>query len=288
MPIFCSAIDWRETPQPPPLPATHPALIRDLCDVHTEESIYIWHKLVWDGMSDLDPRQCGTASEGGYPDWWANAEYTDLDHIFPPQMTTSTYKGHTFQDGWIRWGLENSIAPGQPFLLRIDEPHPSWSGDGELEWTYELIRKTHRTPGASLRAWEGLLKKVHKHCDRLLERQALLRKLQDTDISSLSLKSEHYCVYDDSFLSEPEGLRVSLCSAHHLFWTELRKDTLFPYPIISGEDPEGDFARAFRNLLKNVQKYRPAINLSAVIALAAGRAGITRWERLTWDLFDPV
>src|SRR6185436_16404354 len=294
-PLTWKELTWEEEkaafePDFPPLPAANPAWLTPLCNAYTEKAIYLWHKLVYDGTSDLDHEECGTAEIGGIPTWWAKEGDHSLDTIFSPQWTHTTHGGHEFRDQWLRWGLENGIAPGQPFLVRIGKPHYStdYYGEVDCEWDVEVVRVMPSTPARALRSLARVMKRIEAYFELFLRRKNRLRDLQDTDASALSLKTEPYFTeyyYDD--MAMPNGLRVILCSAHHSMWgNSKRGGERWPAHLVSGEDKEADFGRAFRDLLKNIKRYRPGIDLTKVIELARERAGLTRWEHLGFNIND--
>lgn len=273
-------------PEPPPLLAAAPAWLPPLCDAYTEKEVYLWHKLTYDGRGDLDPQTCGEDSLGGRPEWFLQEDDTSLDTILSPEGTYANYGGHEFRDQWIRWALQEGLAPGQPFLVRIGQPHYSkdYYGECDVEWDVEVVRAMPRTPKQAVRAWDAILRSVRRYYDLFLKRRERLLLLQDTDTSVWSLVDEPYFArgtgHDD--IDMPGGLRVFLCSKHSSMWGESK--SAWPTRLISGDDDDGDFRKACRNLLRNIQKHRPRINLADVFPLLKGRAGITRWEHLVWDL----
>jgi len=265
-----------ENPGPPPLPVNmlHPMAIPPLCDAFAEKSIYIWFRLVYDGTSDLDPEECGTDEIGGAPQWWVDEDDHSLDTIFSPTWTHTTHDGHEFPDKWLRWALEEGIAPGQPFLVCIKEPRYTrdYYGEYDVEYDVDIVRVMPRTPTQALRAWSRVLEKIHRYYDAFIEASEKLRALQDTDVSALSLATET-CGFGT--------FRIYLCSKHST-WGQSRP---WVARLTSGDDKDGDYRKAFLDLLRNTKRYRPGINLEAVLALAdPERIRISRWEHLNLSL----
>lgn len=281
-------------PREPPLPAVNPAWLTPLCDANTEKAIFVWFKLVYDGTSDLDPQECGTDCIGGPPEWTDHEDDLSLGTVMSPAWTHTTVGGHDFPDQWLRWGLENGIAPGQPFLVRIGRPHYYKCSyeyeEYDCEWDVEVVRTMPRSQRQALRAWAAVLPNIQRYYALFLERRDRLRHLQDTDVAAFSLQAEHYNsqgYYDE--MSPPSGLRLYLCSYHSSMWSLGQlgpRHPRHPHRLVSGEDKNGDYEKAFRDLLRNLKKYRPAINLAAVLPLSGGRAKITRWEHLNLSLED--
>lgn len=274
---------------PPPLPAVSPAWLPPLCDANTEEAVYRWHRLVWDGHSDLDPEECGHDAWGGPPEWLLHEDDTSLDTVMSPEWTHTKFEGHDFPDKWLKWALHHGISPGQPFLVRIGKPHYSysyWDNECDVEWDVEVVRVMPKTLASARRSWERILARIRRYYAYFIARRNRLRHLQDTDSSALSLKTESFFAdrYDE--MSPPGGLRIILCSAHSQMWGPSKPSKAWPVHLVSGEDRDGDYQKAFRNLLSNIEKYRPAVDLQAVLALAGGRAKITRWEHLNLNLND--
>lgn len=275
-------------PSEPTLSAVNPMWLPPLCNAGTEDAVYIWYKLVYGGGNDLEPQECGDVQWGGMPNWWDQTEDKSLDSILGPPWTLTKYGSHDFTDQWIRWALENGIAPGQPFLICIGMPqwyrcsyeYDEWDCDQDAQ----LVRALPRTPAQALRAWSRTLDRVRRYYDLYTKKFDRLRFLQDTDLAALTLKTSNYGRYN-------EGLRVTLCSAHNSMWGATKQNYM-DAQLVSGDNDEGKYALAFRNLLKNIKKYRPRISIPAVCNIHRysnhPRVGITRWEMLSNDDFGPA
>ena len=287
-----------EAPEPPRADDGTPAVLGvvpewlpPLCDAYTEDgTIYLWHKLVL-AADDLEPERCGTVDMGRPPEWMAHEDDLSLYYLMGPPHLSVTHDRHSFIETWIRWALEEGLAPGQPFLVRISQPHYSRSYEGEydVDWDVDIVRVMPRTPQQALRAWDRTLKLVVSYRNAWIKRWDRLKRLQIEDTDALCIQTDHYFPsrygYDE--MTPPSGLRVTLCSKHNSMYGQ-SKGRSHPAHLISGEDDEGRYDEAFRDLLKNVQKYYPEIPLVTVLAKSHRRIGLTRYDWLEMDGNDPI
>jgi hypothetical protein len=234
-----------------------PAWIPPLCNVYTKESVYVWYRFIEDAI-DVEPDSCEQDSIGRMPLWMADNEDFDIDII----LNTS------FRDmRWATWAIEHGLAPGQPFLLRIDSPDYSsdyWSGEVDVKWNYAVLRAMPCKPERAARSWERVVRNINAFITARDEYRAKLDTLRRTDTTAYCLKTDSYWPskygYDD--MTPPSGLRIYLCSKHsQLPQQGVKLTTCDAVNLVSGEDDDGKWEVAFERLVVNAEKagFDPAV-----------------------------
>ncbi len=264
MNIFEGLGEFTAVPEPRPEDMTPelegtviPAWIPPLHNVYTKESVYVWYRFIEDAL-DVEPDSCEQDSIGRMPLWMADNEDFDITIILDTR----------FRDmRWATWAIEHGLAPGQPFLLRIDSPDYSsdyWTGEVDVEWNYEFIRAMPCKPERTARSWERVLRNIDAFVKARDEYRAKLDHLRRTDTTAYCLRADSYWPskygYDD--MTPPSGLSIYLCSKHqelpnpkpklHLSWA---------VNLVSGEDDDGKWEVAFERLVENAEKagFDPAV-----------------------------
>lgn len=214
---------------------------------------YLWYRLVYDGL-DLAIEACnhdfiGTISDA--LDHEINDNGTDI--IMPDRRWSSDVGGDT----WLRFGLENGIAPGVPFCVRVSEPSysKSWTDCGyeyDMDIDWEVVHVAPCRNPAHL--WDKTLKWIQDARAYVRERRRKLAELQRTDRAAMAIRREWY--FSDGYYDEmsmPHGVRLTLGSLH----THLDRK---PQPgwglhgFTSGESKDGVYEEAFANLRQNLVK----------------------------------
>lgn len=160
--------------------------IPPMCDVYTSKAIYVWHKLV--GRVCLDTEECGHYSVGRLPAW----RYWDESYSVHDMLTADT---SSYEEVYIHWALEHGVAPGQPFLLRINEPEYTRCGgyDGydefDVDWSYEFIRAVPWSRDKALRSWAAFTSNLEKYYEVQEAKSRRVNAFQIQNVKGLRL---HY------------------------------------------------------------------------------------------------
>lgn len=250
-----------------PVASVNPFWIPPCCDIYTEDGMmYVWYRLVLCG-GDLSPESCSLDSRGRIPKWSESGDM-DLEEILGVEWHLG--------ERWLRWALEQGVAPGQPFLVRIAEPryyrcsyeYDEW----DCEWDAEVVRVMPRRPDQSLRAWTRALQEAQRYRVFRDEQARKLMHRRITNHRAFVIQTDHY--YAHGYYDEipPDGIIVRLCSKNAKDYS--------PYPLAEGRDNDGRYEVAFRDLLKQVQKQYPQIPIEAVLDVNTRRIGLTRYELL--------
>ena len=233
-----------------------PWLIPPFCDIYTESTIYIWARLV-DGGNDLK-LEAYSADFLGRPPEWTMYDELDIESI------TGVYRDV------FDWGLQEGLAPGQPFVLEIEPTKytaPSYEGEVDSWNDWAIVHRLPRRPEQAARAWIRAQKNIREFHVFQKESQEKLRRLQIEDTANLFLKTEEKRWISNGYQElSPPGVSVSLCSRH---WR-------LPQPgdpvgsighgqaIAWGSNDAGSKELAFMDLLKNAQERCPGIDLQAI------------------------
>lgn len=163
----------------------------------------------------------------------------------------------------LTWLIAQGIAPNQPFLVHLETPHWYKSGGYEYpeEWDCEydwwIAHVAPLPPSVVLERWARALRYEKSDREYMKRRWSELEYLQRTDVKSMYIKSESYFArgqssYDD--MEMPRGFRYTLCSE-----AALPKETRSFAQLVSGESDEGDYDRAFTQLVENAKKKLPGL-----------------------------
>lgn len=231
-----------------------PALIPPFCDIYTREAIYVWVRLV-DNGHDLAFEECGNDSLGRVPEW-ARGDFDVKD-------VTGMYRG------LVDWGLQEGLAPGQPFVLEVHATQGSTDYYGEYDsWNdWGVVHRLPRRPEQAVRAWTRALKNIEEYVAAEKAAAEKLRRLQVEDASAFILRVQDKRWTDNGYQElSPPGLEISLCSRH---WRlpvpgEPLGPISFAHAIVWGSSDIGSRELAFMDLIRNIRKRYPDLDIQAV------------------------
>lgn len=140
-------------PRPDPL-HWHPD-IQAGRSVYLESIAYLWCRLEPGSFGDLALVEVDQKPPSKH--WITDAD--GADSLFPaPWMKQDGPSGYSYPMGRAQWGLEHSIAPGQPFLVKVWPPYYS-SGmtdcgvEYDVDWKAEIIQIAGWPTSRVARAW---------------------------------------------------------------------------------------------------------------------------------------
>lgn len=203
---------WSELDSEKPVPPGPDPIIRvedipPLQDVYCPRVVFRWFRLVVEG-SQLEFEDCSDdLVRFGTP--WFMDEF-DIESVL----------GIGRDGESINWGLKNGVAPGQPFLLRIPQPHCSqtYYGEYDEEWDYELVRVLPKKPLSAAKSWQVAMARIEqnnlRHANFLeAEHARALRSPKTWKIDSWYYDNEgESCVALTLISSLPNHAAVNLAS----------------------------------------------------------------------------
>ncbi len=222
------------------------------------------------------------ASIPTYPEpSWVAKEDSSLSEILDNQLNYNEY-------AWIKWGIENGISPGQPFLIgfsksiwsRCSYEYDEWDAD----YPWELIRVLPNNPVSAGRSWDRTIKQM------AAIKAKKQRRSEHTHRLSLALKHRwridtHH--FGGSHFNHADRVQLILvCDSQeagnlHLAYGESGGSH---YVLGAGyvEEP-ADKDVAFSRLLADFTKNHPEEDPAPLLELA-GTAGIalTRIDRILY------
>jgi len=234
-----------------------------LVDLYSKEVVRVW--LAMNPDYDLEFEEVGEDSIGERPEW---LQY-ELENIGWDDILGIGYS----DDKMPRWGLEEGIAPGQPFLVELPHPHyySSQTENGtehDVDFDPDIIRIRPMVPRAVASAWEREWSYIAKARAWKVERDEKQRYLVRTDVNAMIIESCCYFASNQSTWDDmcmPSGIRFSLCSKASIDkkvsgrWTTAT--------LASGEDDEGDHTKAFERLVEEATKQLPGLSAEVVRTL---------------------
>lgn len=256
-----------------------PRWLDPLVDLNTPTRIYRWYKLVHEWGDDLLFESCAVEALGKLPAWVEHNDETDIEDMIGVDWCPQRI---------LHWGLENGLAPGQPFLICIDEPRWYKSGgyeyeEWDCEWDAEIVRVMPRDPRSAARSWARIMEVGRRHREDMERRkqatyQLQMRCLKDLHISATHFFTERY--YDD--MAFPTGLRLTLYSKRQLHGVNGHT------PLASGESRKGEHQEAFDDLVTSTLKHHPdLIPLDVMQAyrrsFPMGSVALSRWATIASD-----
>ena len=144
----------------------------------------IWCRLVHGGF-DLEVEECGTYVNARGEKLDNEIRETGIEYLLGcSHLSRPTGYGWDFGIGRTQWALETGIAPTQPFLVEIDEPHYYQSGGYEYpaEWDvdigWEIVHLAPWKPEQILKAWDRWLKEQNATFAKVAEDQRQLLESQ--------------------------------------------------------------------------------------------------------------
>lgn len=169
-------------------------------DMLAQKECWFWCKLFWSPTEDIELQRIGDSPEEAYYAWEAKlplVPFKDTEGLWEKQKTEAElkrgemgipewlyweeheegivgaiynsleYDVHDDMPTWARWGLENGVAPFQPFLLRFPMPHYMkhyiWEYgcyEYDVEYDWDIMRALPWPKEKVLFQWERYLKSV--------------------------------------------------------------------------------------------------------------------------------
>lgn len=230
-----------------------------MVDVHLPDQLFLWVKFRVD-CNDLEPESCAVESMGR------------LEPIFENEMDNGGVEGllyyltsHT-ERRWMNWALQNGIAPGQPFLIWVGEPHhySTWTDCGteyDTDIDVELVRVLPNTPRRAARSWERALKLITAFEKA---RDAERKRVHDLELRSLDamfIRCDLYWPsrygYDD--MTPPSGVSFTIHSDHRKI-PSLKGGHSWGGQIASARDDDGNHETVLKRLVVAAQAVVPALS----------------------------
>jgi hypothetical protein len=204
---------------------------------------YIWLWLLPGGWRDLEVQECADDSIGTSPEW------LDGDRDFESIMgyRHAAYDDESeFAGGWVQWGIESGIGPGQPFCIEVYPP--TWHktsyeyDEWDCEWEWNVVRVMPRSPRGSAASWGRFFESVRRGIERKERAVRRVKARRYADTSKLYISRSQWGRYD-------EKVTLKLCSeiTGEPGWPNLINEVLF-----SAEDEQGSEAGAFEKLREKV------------------------------------
>lgn len=187
------------------------------------------------------------------PDWIeCELSESGFENIFDYNWSTVYEEdGHRFHTFWTTWALQNGIAPGQKFLVRVDPPNTYRSSyeydEWDVEWGYDIVWIEPLPTGWVWRRWRSFLDKVKLNRELTKREAASLRRRQRTDISAMKITVSRYP--KPNVLQR--GVKLSLYSTHG-----------HHHDLANAKDDEGKSDLAFQKLFECVTKSLPEAKLT--------------------------
>ncbi len=223
----------------------------------------IWLSLIdyGDGQ-DLDIETV-CPSKRGWPKWLKEeASNSGLEMMLniPDSKGEESGLGWTFYTNIAQWARKQGLAPGQNFLVQIDEPKWYRCSYEYDEWDCDfyagIIAKAPITVEEAAARWDQFDKTHGEYKEKaIIAMKALLEKRKDKSVMYIQhgmYFSDHY--YDE--MAYPSGVSLRLCSPHH-------QVEGFPFgtwnDLGDGRDDKGDRDLAKQRLLEYLQKNRPEL-----------------------------
>jgi hypothetical protein len=241
----------------------NPSWMTPLEDFNIGTTAYRWFRLVPD-YRDLDFEHCG--DEGVFdPSWLVDTSYEEILGLH-----------HSTKYSGVNWGLQQGLAPGQPFLVCFEKAvwYKSGGYDGPVEWDaeypWEIVRVMPRKPATAAASWDRVMKAIERGEERheKYAKALLERHLRSPNKWRLEIR-----FFGGSDWDPVRTLQLSLVSKF--------KDNEHTLARGSAEaDHEKSFEQAFWDLLKNFQKAYPTTDPYLVLRLAGDRVPITKWDHL--------
>jgi hypothetical protein len=257
-----------------------------LTNIYTPKAIYLWFRLLGDAP-DFTLESCEHDGIGVPPKWYVNDDCFDPGATIDPEYHYVKYRGEEFNLKWYTWALTYGIAPGQPFLVRFDEPRwykcgeygEEWDSEQDTEIVYVVPNHLKR----ALKIWDRTLKRVHQFQDNRVEVRLRARRLQIEDISALGLEIVRHhvgpCYWDDMGDNRNnDGVTVRLTSKHNDSMYDGYSDQN-PACLVYGSSDKGDPVEAFKRMLDKAVKM--GVDPTAIVALAGGKIPLDRWKRIS-------
>lgn len=244
-------------------------------NIYTERLVRVW--LMLDPKDDLEIVACDVDEELGQPPEWFTYESGEggweMILNVPWLHSSKDAEGNDWVESRLLWGLQEGIAPGQPFLVEFPCPHytVSQTMDGtEYDTDYDNVDIIQILPWSQKRiatAWEKELRATLQYRKATASYRRKLREKQRSDVKSMYILTSHFCLghCEPDWCSGPHGLRIALCStatigkrqsASHCTTTLLTGESpqcgSYLYPARAGEREE-----ALKDLIKKAKTELP-------------------------------
>jgi hypothetical protein len=143
------------------IPLEEPIGLPTFHDLNLEDRVYRWMRLSrrsYNGPA-LELKLCGKKRIGRAPKWWDEEDEPYYQEILGAIHSNSPKDqlGTT----WLVWELKNGVAPGEPFLVQINQP-TYWCEESEPEWHGGIVKRLRRSSASSLTSWSRFLSDIEK------------------------------------------------------------------------------------------------------------------------------
>lgn len=223
-----------------------------LIDVYAPKYIRMWL-----AFEDGYVNSVAEDSVGELPEWYDR----DVTELGWESILGSLGCGGWEWAGDLNWLVAYGIAPGQSFLVHLDEPRwyrcGEYGSESDCEYDWELLRVQPLSPAIVRARWERAVRGERAARAYSRKRMAELECLRRTDVKSMYVKCDVYfasgqSTYDD--MTMPSGIRYTLASR-----ASLPKERGTVAYLLSGEDDEGDHDKAFERLVERAMKELPGL-----------------------------
>jgi len=244
-------------------------------NIYSQAACYIWLQIVRDGVDLSVEPDLGAAAFGTVPEWYAfEMDNTDWASVISPEWK-SCAETSNFTGTWNDWALQEGFCPGQRFLVEFKQPRwykCSYEYDEyDVEYYWDIVLRESRTPKQAIRAWE----QWRKVCE---EDRIAIRKQRDArehkrkhDVAALFIS---YDVFWSSYYGDgypPDGYIVRLMTKHGGSIAEGRSPNYDERYKRDDERIEPTRERAWDDLIANVQKHLPHLDVEAIRKLSLNR-----------------
>lgn len=245
-------------------------------NVFSQVVCYIWLQVVRDGIDLGVEPDLAADTFGTVPEWYEfEMDNTDWESVIGPEWKSCSDESN-FTGKWNDWALQEGLAPGQRFLVEFKHPRwykCSWEYEEyDVEYYWDIVLREPRSAKQAIRAWEQWRKVCEEDRIALREQRAKQQHQRTHDVSAMyisydSFWSEGY--YDDC--SPPDGYIVRLSTKHGGSIAEGRSPTSDERYRRGAERIAPTQTRAWDDLIANVQKHLPHLDVEAIRKLS------TRW-----------
>ncbi len=223
----------------------------DLVDIISDEEVRTWERLSYDGQT-LGTAWCEGSNRETWPEW---AREVDVD----------TALGIPFgRDSWLRWALQNGVAPGQPFLVRMDRPvghYDAYNHEYDEDYSGELVEVRPIPLRLALKRWEHFLRKLEAEDAMEAAARASFRKLVERDTGRMYVRQ---FLYDSNHSHGnwglPTGIGFKLETSHNP-----------PYTLVEARSDSGDRKKAMEELQEKACAMFPQLTPELALGLEIRR-----------------
>lgn len=241
---------WASPIVAPPVP--------DLVDLYVPEGpAFIWLRWSLRGW-DLELVAAGREQVGAEPEWLRHErKYDGFDGIVgrPWLLTAET----ELRIGGFHIAARRGLAPGQPFLVRIDPPHVYRTSieydEWDVDWTWEIVRVVAWTLEQSGRSWAQATTRAAERREQHAQEMMALREKRRTDVTAMYILRDRYWPGGYCEMTPPRGIIARLSTQHGHHW------------LGDGRDDGGDWEKALAQLVEHARTELPHLVEEQIRAL---------------------